>query len=77
MSKKHVFVILLCCLIPVAALGAIFLFNIPVNSVLLFALILVCPLSHLLMMKFLPHDVGHINNHGSVQANRIPEILEE
>ena len=59
MTRKHVFIMLLCCLIPVAALGAIFLFNIPVNSVLLFVLILVCPLSHLLMMKFMSHDEGH------------------
>lgn len=77
MSKKHVFIMLLCCLIPVAALGAIFLLNIPVNSVLLFALILVCPLSHLMMMKFLPHDGGHMSNQGPVQANPISEILEE
>ncbi|HZD55725.1 MAG TPA: DUF2933 domain-containing protein [Anaerolineales bacterium] len=77
MTKKHVFIILLCCLVPVAALGAIFLFNILVNSVLLFALILVCPLSHLLMMKFMPHDEGHASNHGSVRVNTVSEILEE
>lgn len=77
MSKKHVFIMLLCCLIPLAALAAIFLFNVAVNSVLLFVLILVCPLSHLLMMKFLPHDEGHVKNHGTVHVNTVSEILEE
>jgi hypothetical protein len=47
---------LVCCLIPIAALAAIYLFNISINSVLLFSLVLFCPLSHLLMMKYMGHD---------------------
>lgn len=56
MSKKHVLIMLLCCLVPVAAIGAILLFQVPVNQVLWLVLVLLCPLSHLLMMKFMPHE---------------------
>lgn len=59
MSKKHIIILLLCCLIPVVAIGLILLFRLSVNQVLLLALVLLCPLSHLLMMRFLPHDENH------------------
>ncbi len=56
MTKKHLLIMLACCLIPVAALLAIFVFNIQLNIVLLIILVLVCPLSHLLLMKYGGHD---------------------
>jgi accessory gene regulator protein AgrB len=54
--KKHLLLMLICCLIPVIGLTAVFLFDIPMNTVLWIGLILFCPLSHLMMMKYMPHE---------------------
>ena len=55
MSKKQLILMGLLCLIPVVALGVIFLFRLPVSSVVLLALALACPISHLLMMASMGH----------------------
>lgn len=56
MKKSHLWIKILCCLIPIVGLAAIFLFNIFVSNVLLFGLILLCLVSHLLMMKYMGHE---------------------
>ncbi len=56
MKKSHVLIMLLCCLIPVIGLAAIYFFRVPLNNVLFYGMIVFCPLSHLLMMKFMGHD---------------------
>lgn len=61
MNKRHLWIMLLCCLLPVIGLTAIFLFKIPVNTVLYFGLILLCPLAHFFMM-------GNMHNHDGQHA---------
>lgn len=79
MSKKHAILMLLCCLVGMGAAAAIFFFGIPVNRVFTVLLILLCPLSHLLMMKFMMkgHDHGaeeqHAGNHPLVHTASINE----
>ena len=60
MSKKHTILMLLCCLVGMGAAAAIFFFGIPVNRVFTTLLILLCPISHIFMMKFMMkgHDHG-------------------
>jgi hypothetical protein len=53
MSKKHTFIMIACCVIGMGGVAAIFLFKLPVNSVLVGLMLLVCPLSHLLMMSMM------------------------
>lgn len=57
MNKRHIWIMLLCCLLPILGLAAIFIFNIPANTVLYFGLLLLCPLAHFFMM-------GNMHNHG-------------
>jgi hypothetical protein len=64
MLSKHTLIMLVCCLVTAAAFAAFIIFNVPLNTVLLFALVLVCPLSHLLLMKYMwnagaTHDKAH------------------
>jgi len=51
LSRRHLLIMLVCCLLPVAAIGAVWALDIPLSSVLVFGLLLLCPLGHLLMMR--------------------------
>lgn len=50
MTQKHLILMLLGCALPLAALAAVFLFQVELSTTALWALLLLCPLSHLLMM---------------------------
>ncbi len=56
MKKSHMLLMFLCCLIPVIGLTAVYFFKVPLSNVLLYSMLLLCPLSHILMMKFMGHD---------------------
>lgn len=47
MKNQHLLVTVAGCVLPLAALATIILFKLPVNLVLLYALVLLCPISHL------------------------------
>ncbi len=59
MKGKHLWLMLACCLIPIAALVVVFVFHIPLGTVGTLALFLLCPLMHLFMMRGMGHDTHH------------------
>jgi cytochrome c oxidase subunit IV len=77
MNKRHWTLMLLCCLVPLAALAAIFLFQVQVSTALLFALILFCPLSHLLMMSLSEGDHRHTIGNRRVETNSMNIKLDK
>lgn len=70
MQKRHIWIMLLCCLLPLIGLAAIYLLDIPANTVLYFALILLCPIGHFFMMGQMGHkpDNGQQNEHVHMAA---------
>jgi hypothetical protein len=74
MKRSHMWLMLLCCLIPVIGLTAVYFFGVPLNSVLLYGMVLLCPLSHILMMAFMKHD--HQTTNGDAHAHHAAKPLE-
>lgn len=59
MSKKHKLIMIACCTIGMGAVLAVFVFRIPVNNVLFGLMLLLCPVSHILMMGMMGKDHNH------------------
>lgn len=60
MTRKHLILMTIGCALPVVGLAAIFLFQIPVGTVALVGLLLLCPALHLWMLR---GHVGHTTTH--------------
>ena len=72
MSKKHALIMVACCLIPIAGFALASLFNIPLKTILLFAMIIACPLSHLLMMKFMMRGDSQAHHQDTLPQVKTP-----
>jgi uncharacterized membrane protein len=63
MNRKHALLMVLCCLIPLAAFTAISILRVPVNAVIYAAIVLACPAMHLLMMRGMANHAGEHPHH--------------
>ena len=54
-SGKHMLIMALCCLVPLAAIFMVSVLGIPLSSLGTVALVLLCPLMHILMMRGMGH----------------------
>ncbi len=68
-ASKHLWLMLLCCLLPIVSMAALFIFGASLNSWALVGLVLLCPLSHLLLMRLL-HRHAHEDE---MQAGAAPD----
>ncbi len=48
---KHMLIMIVCCVIPLALLLAVFVFKVNLGTLGLFAVMLLCPLLHIFMMR--------------------------
>lgn len=62
MSSNHMILMLLICVAAMGGAAAILFFGVPVNGLFLGLIILLCPLSHLLMMKYMGHGSEHCSH---------------
>ncbi len=54
--SRHMLIMVLCCAIPMVAVAAIAAFRIPLPDVLRYGVILLCPLSHFVLMGLMGRD---------------------
>ncbi len=68
--NKHALLMLACCLVPLALFGAVYASQINLGSLLPFAIVLLCPLMHILMMRGMGHD--HSAHQGESPSGSTP-----
>ena len=74
MSKKHLILMVLGCAVPIIVISILFIIGMPLNKILLFGLILICPLSHIFMMRMM---MSHGNDiHNTHAAESVKDIQE-
>ncbi len=59
MTKKHLLLMLLCCLIPIGIAFGLQAFGIALSASLPIAMIILCPLLHIMMMAFMHGPAQH------------------
>jgi len=80
MNKKHILIMILCCLIPIIGLVAVNVFKLPLNSVVYAALILLCPISMFFMMRSMFNDHNSDSskvNSPSCHSEKIDVVTKE
>lgn len=72
-AKKHLFIMLICCLVPIIGLTAVFLFDLPASRAFFYGMVLLCPLLHLLMMRSM---IGGHHDHSQHKSIPLSDKLE-
>jgi len=66
MTKTTRLVLVASIVVLAGAAAALFVFKLPLSTVFIGLMVLICPLSHVFMMKFMGHDHGMgDHNHGT------------
>ena len=78
MNRKHLMIMLACCLIPLAGLTIAILFDVPFNSIFFYGMLLLCPLLHVIMMRSMIGGRHEPTNHAQHNPpEEFPNLREE
>jgi hypothetical protein len=72
MKKHHIWIMLLCCLLPLIGLAAAILLKIPVNTVGYVGLALLCPPAHFFMKGSMHDHAGRQKSHHDPSSHEKP-----
>lgn len=72
--SRHTLLMIVGCLAPLSIALAVAVFSVPLSTVALFAVLLLCPLTHLFLMRGMGHDDRCV---GSKQVDNPSSAKEE